>query len=80
MNSASVRGQMNPNHAHIHYSTLCTIWEGDLTMNNKELYDFLEMLDRLTLDQKKDFLAFLRALQAQEQQHSASADTDSATS
>ena len=49
-------------------------------MSDIELYDFLEMLDKLTIDQKKDFLAFLQALQAQEQQHSASADTDSATS
>ena len=49
-------------------------------MSDKELYNFLEMLDRLTIQQKKDFLAFLKALQAQEQQHSASAGTDTTTS
>lgn len=48
-------------------------------MNDKERYDIAAMLDTLTIEQKRDFLSFLRALQAQEQQHSASADTDTTT-
>lgn len=48
-------------------------------MNDKERYDIAAMLDTLTIEQKKDFLSFLQALQAQEQQHSASANTTTAT-
>ena len=44
-------------------------------MNDKERYDIAAMLDTLTTEQKKDFLSFLQALQAQEQQHSANTTT-----
>jgi hypothetical protein len=76
MNSASVTGQMNlmPNHAYIHYSTKSQFWEefqkGGKTMPEltpEERDNIHELLDRLTIEQKKDFLAFLRALQAQAQ-------------
>ena len=44
-------------------------------MNDKERYNIAEMLDTLTIEQKKNFLSFLQALQAQEQQHSANTNT-----
>lgn len=50
-------------------------------MNAKERYDFVEMLEKLTYEQKLDFLAYIKALQAEEQQKkqaSASADTSNA--
>lgn len=44
-------------------------------MNMKERYEITTMLESLTIEQKKEFLLFLRTLQQQEQQSSASATT-----
>lgn len=49
-------------------------------MNAKERYDIVEMLEQLTYEQKLDFLAFIKALQAEEEQKKASTSTSNAPS
>lgn len=49
-------------------------------MNAKERYDIVEMLEQLTYEQKLDFLAFIKALQAEAEQEQKQASTSADTS
>lgn len=51
-------------------------------MNDTERFEIAEMLDKLTIEKKREFLQFLRDLQAQEErerQRSANADAGTTT-
>lgn len=49
-------------------------------MNAKERYDIVEMLEQLTYEQKLDFLAYIKALQAEAEQKQKQASTSTDTS
>lgn len=49
-------------------------------MNAKERYDIVEMLEQLTYEQKLDFLAYIKALQAEAEQEQKQARTSTDTS